>query len=96
MLARIMIFTLIGLSMIISGFLVLKKKKYDLIAGYTKGSVKNKEKYGKLNGIFLIIVGLITILFGLFAEVVNVGVYLACIFISAITQIILSNRVDKS
>ena len=96
MLARIIIFILIGLSMIISGFLVWKKKKYGLIAGYTESSVKNKEKFGKLNGIFLIIVGLITILFGLLAEVLNVGVYLACIFIFAITQIILSNRVDKS
>ncbi len=69
---------------------------YFLIAGYSEGNVMNKEKFGRVNGIFLSLFGLITIGYGFVAHIIHIGIYIVCMLGAVMAQIILSYRVDKS
>ncbi|MGD6967614.1 DUF3784 domain-containing protein [Rossellomorea vietnamensis] len=49
--------------LILSGLLVWKKRFQKFIAGYVEGKIKDEERYGKINGVFLIIIGIVTLVF---------------------------------
>ncbi|WP_061809576.1 DUF3784 domain-containing protein [Rossellomorea vietnamensis] len=89
------IFISIGILTIIMGLLVWKKRYYKLMAGYVEGSNKNEAAFGKVNGIFFMVMGVWTIAFSFFMDVLSVWVFIGLLMIIVSAQILLNSRIAK-
>jgi Domain of unknown function (DUF3784) len=90
-------FVAIGLFMIILGLLVWKKRCYKFIAGYVEGSVKNEDQFGRVNGIFVILMGIVTIIFSFFMDLLSVWVFIGILVVIVLSQIVINGKMaDKS
>ncbi|MCA1057526.1 DUF3784 domain-containing protein [Rossellomorea aquimaris] len=85
----------LGLFIIILGLLVWKKRCYKIVAGYVEGSTKNEEAFGKVNGIFIMIMGITTILFSFFIERLNVWVFNVSLIVLVSAQIAVNSRMAR-
>ncbi|MGD6802513.1 DUF3784 domain-containing protein [Rossellomorea aquimaris] len=90
-----LIFVSMGMLLILSGLLVWKKNFFKFIAGYVEGEIKDKKTYGKLNGMFLIIIGIVTILFSFYIGRLNVWVFIALLIVIVIGQVVINVRMNK-
>ncbi|WP_406686495.1 DUF3784 domain-containing protein [Rossellomorea vietnamensis] len=89
------IFISIGIFTIIMGLLVWKKRCYKLMAGYVEGSIKNEAAFGKVNGIFVMVMGIWSIVFSFFMDVMSVWVFIGLLMIIVIAQILLDSKIAK-
>ncbi len=85
----------LGLFIIILGLLVWKKKCYKFIAGYVEGNIKNEDTFGKVNGIFIISMGVVPIIFSFFIELLSVWVFIGLLMVVVSTQIVINIRMAK-
>ncbi|PFA69758.1 hypothetical protein CN378_03040 [Bacillus sp. AFS015802] len=89
------IFISIGVLTIIMGLLVWKKRCYKLMAGYEEGSIKNESAFGKVNGIFVMVMGMWTIVFSFFMDELTVGVFIGVVIVIVSAQIVINVRMAK-
>ncbi len=89
--AQAMFFS-IGVIIIILGLLVWKKKRHKFVAGYVEGTIKDEEAFGKVNGIFIMIMGGVTITFSFFIEMLNVWVFIVSLIVIVCVQIAINSR----
>lgn len=90
-----LIFVSIGMLLILSGLLVWKKRFHKFIAGYVEGKIKDEDRYGKINGLFLISFGIVTIVFSVFIGLLNVWVFIVLISIIAMGQIVINGGMNN-
>jgi hypothetical protein len=73
----------------------VEKRFYKLMAGYVEGSIKNEAAFGKANGIFVMVMGMWTIIFSFFMEVLSVWVFIGLLMIIVCAQISFNIRGAK-
>ncbi len=90
------IFVSMGVLIIILGLLVWKKRYYKSLAGYVEGRIKNEDAFGKVNGIFVMVMGIWTIVFSFFIDVLNVWVFIGLLIVIVSAQIVMNVRMAKN
>ncbi|WP_369902814.1 DUF3784 domain-containing protein [Bacillus manliponensis] len=98
MIAGFVVCVIVSLIMFLFGYLIWKKKKLHLIAGYNeKEFTGNKEKLAKISGVFSICIGILTLLLPFGLEFIGdfVGIIFAItVALSTIGVIIYMNLIQ--
>ncbi|HGE5782743.1 TPA: DUF3784 domain-containing protein [Bacillus pseudomycoides] len=82
----------IALFLIVMGIILWNKKGYRFIAGYSPEKVKDHDKFGKVNGIFVIIAGVLSIAYAFFIDIVPSFVFIIVLAVHSIVMIIVNQK----
>ncbi|MGG0219814.1 DUF3784 domain-containing protein [Bacillus mycoides] len=82
----------VALFLIVMGIFLLNKKGYRFIAGYSPEKVKDHDKFGRVNGIFVIIAGVLAIAYAFFIDIVPSFVFIIVLSVHSIVMIIANQK----
>ncbi|MGY2610617.1 DUF3784 domain-containing protein [Bacillus pretiosus] len=83
---------IIALCFIVMGIFLWNKKGYRFIAGYSPEKVKDHDKFGKVNGIFVIITGVLLIAYAFLIDIVPSLVFIIVLSIHTMVVVIVNQK----
>ncbi|MCK6258193.1 DUF3784 domain-containing protein [Fictibacillus sp. KIGAM418] len=93
------IFIILSLLFFLVAYLIWKKQRLSLLAGYTEGSVsdEDKQRFAKVNGMMFVIYGILLFLYAFIYTKVNfyvvfVGFIILCFIHIAVANIKFKNK----